>query len=212
MERIERVEYSFDLQVNPADWKLGSTHKRHVKNAEKSDIQVLRTASLANVERHVELIGASMLRRQQRGERVTVARDNPEIVSLAKSGSGELFQALMGTEVLSSIFVLRSQKAGYDHSSGTSPAGMDIGASHFLILSAAKLLQQDGCTVLNLGGTRPDETGLARFKSAFGTTTSEVEMVRASLCASVRRMATRAAHTCKQSVHRALPLFRRSRS
>jgi lipid II:glycine glycyltransferase (peptidoglycan interpeptide bridge formation enzyme) len=212
MERIERIEYAFDLRLNPTDWKLGSTHRRHVKNAEKNDIKVLRTTSAANVARHIELIGASMRRRQERGERVSVAQDNPEIVSLVQSGSGELFQALMGTEVLSSIFVLRSQKGGYDHSSGTSPAGMDIGASHFLIFSAAKLLQQEGCTVLNLGGTRPEETGLARFKSAFGTTTSEVEMVRACLCTSVRRMATRAARAFKQSIDRVLPHFRRSRS
>jgi lipid II:glycine glycyltransferase (peptidoglycan interpeptide bridge formation enzyme) len=211
-ERIARVEYAFDLRLNPTEWKVGSTHRRHIKNAEKNDIKILRTTSAANVARHVELIGASMRRRQERGESVSVVQDNPEIVSLAQSGSGQLFQALMGEEVLSSIFVLRSQQGGYDHSSGTSPAGMDIGASHFLILSAAKLLQQEGCTVLNLGGTRPDETGLARFKLAFGTATTEVEMVRACLCTSVRRIATQAAHTFKESIERTLPLFRRNRS
>ncbi|MEE8529536.1 MAG: hypothetical protein V3S35_02060, partial [Nitrosomonadaceae bacterium] len=54
-------------------------------------------------------------------------------MQLIESGAGEIFQAVLASQVVSSNLILMAEKAGYNHTQGTSPEGMDCGAAHFLI-------------------------------------------------------------------------------
>ena len=107
--------------------------------------------------------------------------------TLLESGAGELFQAMLGDQVASSLLVLRSSTGAYSESSGNSPEGMTIGASHFLRYETAIALQQDGKRVFYLGGARAHETGLRSYKSGFGTTLLPMSSVTAYLGGPLRR-------------------------
>jgi hypothetical protein len=208
LERRSRTEYLFDLQIDASQWKIGRTHRQRARQAEKNGIQLLRTSSFDALEAHVGLMNSSMRRRKERGEDVSVDADLREASSLIRAGAAEIFQGVQNGVVLSSMLVLRSRTGGYDHSSGTHPDGMAIGASHFLVHSVARTLQADGCTAFNLGGASADEAGLKSFKVAFGTFTRESVMVRASLCAPARRMVTGAAQALARIATRAAALVR----
>jgi lipid II:glycine glycyltransferase (peptidoglycan interpeptide bridge formation enzyme) len=64
---------------------------------------------------------------------------------------------------------------------------MTCGASHFLVYEIAKSLQDRAIELFNLGGTEPQNTGLARFKAGFGTTTVELGAARFFLGSSVHQ-------------------------
>ncbi len=99
-------------------------------------------------------------------------------MQLIGSGAGEIFQAVLASQVVSSNLILIAEKAGYNHTQGTSPEGMDCGAAHFLIHGIARALRQEGKEVLNLGGTDDPnpESGLVKFKTGFGVTTEKIEL------------------------------------
>lgn len=193
LERVPRTEHYFDLGVSPELWKVGRTHRQRIRQSEKLGIQVVRHTGQDALRAHRELIGASFRRRQRRGESLELQQDDLEACCLLENGAAEIFQAIQGTEIVSSMLVLRAPRGGYDHSSGTSAEGMAVGASHYLIHSVARILQGEGCTQFNLGGTRDSEEGLRAFKVAFGTHAVRSEMVRASLCSAVRRLSVDAA-------------------
>lgn len=109
-----------------------------------------------------------MERREQRGESVPSVQPDPFDRALLVSRAAELFQAYDGTSVLSSILVLRAPLGAYYQSAGTSPEGMELGASQFLISSVAAILQGEGMHLFNLGGAGDESPGLQRFKSGFG--------------------------------------------
>ena len=67
-------------------------------------------------------------------------------------------------------------EAGYNHTQGTSHEGMDVGAAHWLIRHTAEALLADGKRIFNLGGTDQIDSGLERFKSGFGLSTSRIEL------------------------------------
>jgi hypothetical protein len=75
---------------------------------------------------------------------------------------------------MSSILLLRSKRSAYYQSAGTSPEGMSVGASHFLIHNVCKKLKDGGVWVFNLGGA-PEGSSLARFKSGFGAVEVSLE-------------------------------------
>lgn len=209
LERRSRTEFLFDLRVDNSQWKIGRTHRQRARQAEKNGVQLLRTSSLDALEPHIGLINSSMRRRKERGEQVSVGADFREASSLMRAGAAEMFQSVQNGVVLSSMLVLRSSAGGYDHSSGTHPDGLAIGASHFLVISVARTLQTEGCTAFNLGGAGIDEAGLKAFKVAFGTTARESAMVRASLCTPTRRLITQAAQSLARTTTRAAALVRR---
>jgi len=198
LERISRQEFFFDLRTPVEQWKIGRTHRQRIRQAEKLGLQVLHSADASALQVHDALIRDSMQRRHDRGENVSLAQDHSEASYLLRSGAAEIFQAVHDGKVLSSMLVLRACQGGYDHSSGTAPEGMSIGASHFLVFSVARILQTQGCTTFNLGGAREAEQGLRSFKQAFGTQTTQCEMVRASLCTKSRRIAFMAAQTVRR--------------
>ena len=166
-ERGTRAEWVLDLTV---DWagRIGSNHKRNISRARKSGVTVRRTRSAEACARHAELMSTSMLRRADRGEDVPAVVEDLLARALLASGAGELFQAVGEGQVLSSVLVLHAAEGAYYQSAGTSPDGMQIGASPLLIAETAELLRFDGRVTFNLGGAGPESSGLQRFKSGFG--------------------------------------------
>lgn len=180
--RRERVEYVLDLfPTRPLS--LSSNNRRSLNRARANGLTLYRTRDFSSSAVHEELMRASMTRRAARGEAVDPVDGDTTTRRLLSSGAGELFQALdPHGQVMSSVLVLRSRQGAYYQSAGTSPAGMECGASPFLISSIVSALTSDGATQFNLGGAGADTPGLQRFKSGFGA--REVRLEAASGCPS----------------------------
>jgi Acetyltransferase (GNAT) domain len=197
IERRARTEFVIYLTTPASQWKIGETHRRHIRRAEKSAVSIRRVRS-EGLEGHLAMCRLSMSRRKERGEVVQSVADSPEVPSLVLAGAAELFQAVRDDVVLSSMLTIRSRKGAYYHSAGTSQDGMEIGASHFLVHSVARMLQDDGIEIFNLGGAEIENPGLRAFKSRFGSDPVETEAVRAVLCGTVHRRFVEALHTLKR--------------
>jgi Acetyltransferase (GNAT) domain len=197
IQRRMRTEFVLDLTVPASEWKVGETHRRHIRRAQKGAVTVRRVRA-EGLRDHQAMCGHSMSRRRERGEDVPPAEDNPEFPSVVLNGAGELFQAVRDGVVLSSMLVIRSRTGAYYHSAGTNEAGMQIGASHFLVHSVARALQEEGIRVFNLGGAERKSEGLYAFKSRFGGTPVETEAVRAVLCGTPHRVFVEACHALKR--------------
>lgn len=197
IQRRARTEFVMNLTAAAGQWKIGETHRRHIRRAEKSAVSVRRIQA-EGIEAHLSMCRHSMSRREERGEEVFSIADSPEAPSIVRNGAGEFFQAVRDDMVLSSILVIRSRRVAYYHSAGTSKAGMDIGASHFLVHSVARLLQEEGFKFFNLGGAEIENPGLRAFKSRFGSVPIETEAVRAILCGAVHRRFVEACYALKK--------------
>jgi lipid II:glycine glycyltransferase (peptidoglycan interpeptide bridge formation enzyme) len=197
IQRRARTEFVIDLTVATSQWKIGETHRRHIRRAEKSAVSVRRVEA-EGIPEHLSMCRHSMSRRQERGETVYSVTDSPEIPSIVINGAGQIFQALRDDVVLSSILIIRSRAGAYYHSAGTSQEGMAIGASHFLVHSVARTLQEQGVKVFNLGGAEIENQGLRAFKSRFGASPVETEAVRAVLCGPVHRRFVQACYALKK--------------
>jgi hypothetical protein len=167
--RRDRREYVVSLQQPGWESSLSSNHKRNAKKAAAAGVSIEYGATqLDRLAEHVRLMELSLDRRAARGESISkssmIERENRAYI---ESGLGELYQAVRDGVVMSSILLLRSKHTAYYQSAGTSPDGMSVGASHFLILNVSKKLRDDGVLVFNLGGA-PDGSSLARFKAGFG--------------------------------------------
>lgn len=197
IERRARTEYVIDLTVPVCQWKIGETHRRHIRRAEKSGLSIRRVRDLG-LEDHLAMCRQSMSRRESRGEAVTSVADGPEIPGLVRNGAGDIFQVVRDNTILSSMLVILSQTGAYYHSAGTSQEGMQIGASHFLVHSVARTLRDGGAKIFNLGGAQTDNPGLQAFKSRFGSVPIETEAVRAVLCGTVHRVFVEACYKLKK--------------
>jgi len=197
IQRRARTEFVIDLTVATSQWKIGETHRRHIRRAEKSAV-ALRRIQAEGIPDHLSMCRNSMSRRQERGETVYSVADSPEIPSIVANGAGQIFQAVRDDLVLSSMLVIRSRTGAYYHSAGTSQEGMDIGASHFLVHSVARTLQEEGVKIFNLGGAEIENPGLRAFKSRFGATPIETEAVRAVLCGPVHRTFVQTCYALKK--------------
>jgi hypothetical protein len=197
IQRRARTEFVIDLTVATSQWKIGETHRRHIRRAEKSAVS-LRRIQAEGIPDHLSMCRNSMSRRQERGETVYSVADSPEIPSIVANGAGQIFQAVRDDVVLSSMLVISSRTGAYYHSAGTSQEGMDIGASHFLVHSVARTLQEEGVKIFNLGGAEIENPGLRAFKSRFGAAPIETEAVRAVLCGAVHRTFVQACYALKK--------------
>jgi Acetyltransferase (GNAT) domain len=162
-----RCEFILDLGGDPYA-RLTNRHRANIKRAEKAGLVIRQTRAAAAVEVHQGLIGHSMDRRRFRGENVPAVEASLDAITLIESGAGNLYQAVAGDTVLSSALVLRAPQGAYGHSTGTSPEGMKVGASHYLIHSISKELGAEGVPTLNFGAA-DQGSGLARYKRDFGT-------------------------------------------
>jgi hypothetical protein len=183
LTRRNRVEYVLHLGRENVLDGVSSQHRRNISRASKAGLSIRRTRAQSACTRHHELMDASLERRANRGEMVPRLEMAMPLALLA-SQSGEIFQAVDGDRVLSSILVLRSSTGAYYQSAGTSPEGMKLGASPFLISQVAGILKQEGVQLFNLGGAGEDNPGLQRFKAGFN----------------VRQIALQAATFCPKSV------------
>ncbi|MFQ5634650.1 MAG: GNAT family N-acetyltransferase [Gammaproteobacteria bacterium] len=165
----ERLEFALDLTRSDFPARLSNNHKRNRNKAIRAGLQVTEVTERGAVDDHLRLMNASIDRRADRGEAIGNESDGAKYGKFISAGAGSFYQARLGDDVVSSILVLRSEKGAYYHSAGTSPAGMKIGASIFTIVELAERLREEGCRVLNLGGTDPGQEGLRRFKRGFGT-------------------------------------------
>ncbi|MGH9503937.1 MAG: GNAT family N-acetyltransferase [Terriglobales bacterium] len=180
LARKRRWEYILDIEGDNFFAGVRRTHRGNIKRAIKAGLSVRRTREEAACAEHMKLIGASMERRAGRGEEVAVNQSSARPMALLDSGLGELFQALDGNKILSSMLILRSTRGAYWQSAGTRPEGMQIGASPFLLSRVATTVKEEGARVFNLGGASEDNPGLRDFKSGFGT--REVALQAASFC------------------------------
>src|SRR5690606_5546 len=117
-----------------------ANHIRNAQRAVRAGLTVTSSRSADQVTAHLRSMQASMTRRQGRGESVAVPDDGSFHRELLEQGAGMLFQAVSDSEVLASILVLRSDFGAYYHSAGTTPHGMRLGASPFLVIETARTL------------------------------------------------------------------------
>jgi hypothetical protein len=187
LERIDRTEFAMqlkDLELLP---RISKSHRERISKGRKRGLVVRRGHSDSAIDAHVALHINSMERRQSRGEDVSLEFERAGSAALLTSGAGELFQALLGDHVASSLLILRSATGAYSESSGNSKEGMGIGASHFLRFESALALQSEGAEIFYLGGARPKEEGLRSFKSGFGTVPIDTQSVTAHVGGPMRR-------------------------
>lgn len=162
-----RSEFVMDLSDSTLSQRFSKNHKRSINKAKKAGITILQSRELGDYQNHVTMMQASMVRRSKRGENIKMPSAQDFDFALLQCGAGTLYQAKLGDEVVASILILLSEAAGYYHTAGTLPVGMQLGASPYLISQVAQHLAHDGRSSLNLGGVDPDATGLRRFKSGF---------------------------------------------
>jgi lipid II:glycine glycyltransferase (peptidoglycan interpeptide bridge formation enzyme) len=169
ISREKRIEYVLVIDNDDFATRLSSIHRKNIKKARAAGVIVRRCSlhpeSLAD---HARMIGHSMDRRAARGESVpTNSVATKAHWAYLASGAGELYQAVHNGHVVSSHLLLRSARTAYSQSTGTSPEGMGIGASPFLMYSICVELNREGVRTFNLGGA-PKGSSLAGFKAGFG--------------------------------------------
>jgi hypothetical protein len=187
--RQSRCEFVWQLGTDP-DGGLSSNHRRNLKKARKAGLSATRTRALAEAVVHANLCEGSLDRRRSRGETIRGDNMSPEVTACLESGAGELFQARIDDQVLSSVLVLRAPAGAYYQSAGTSDEGRGLGASHYLIWHVGRTLAIDGITAFNLGGAEPGSS-LARFKEGFGTVPVALPAATVSIGARWRHWLTR---------------------
>jgi hypothetical protein len=180
LTRRTRREFVLALQEDPPQSRFSSNHRRNVARARGHGLSVRRTHETAACAVHDRLVHSSLDRRAVRGEAVPVGSDLARYEVLTRTRAAELFQAVRGEEVLSSLLVLRAEAGAYYQSAGTSPDGMAAGASHFLVAAIIACLRDEGLEVFNLGGADEDAAGLQRFKEGFGATQVPLEAAQFS--------------------------------
>jgi GNAT acetyltransferase-like protein len=193
--RRKRWEFVVDLR-DPDLWKkTHDNHRRRIKKSQKVGIEFRCSSKGEDTNDHARVIAASMERRTKRGEYVPTVQETSGFRAFLETGAGKLFQAVNKGEVLSSAMVLVSKTGGYLQSGGTSPEGMELGASHFLQHEIMKTLQSEGKELYNLGGTDEPESGLAMFKIRFGAHSIPLEatevLVGKTMRAAVAHLARR---------------------
>jgi hypothetical protein len=152
-------------------WKrIHRSHRWRINRARRLGLEMRWSRGPRDCDQHAAVMAASMARRRARGEVVPDGLPLRECTALLGYGAGELFQVVLEGQVLSSALVLMAEQGAYYQTSGTSPEGMERGASHLLIHEVAVRLKERGIRRFNLGGVGPDDSaGLHEFKSGFGT-------------------------------------------
>jgi GNAT superfamily N-acetyltransferase len=197
--RVRRSEFVLDLRRDP--WALLSAHhRRQVRRARKAALEIRSARSPEAAREHGALVSQSLDRRRSRGERIDGATASTELLAYLESGAGELFQAYDRGVVVSSALVLRAPEGAYFQSSGTSPAGMTLGASHWLVFAIACRLKDEGARIFNLGGAEEEST-LAHFKREFGTARVPLASASCHLGSAWRRKAARAVSVIRTERH-----------
>ena len=188
MQLRDRTEWV--LQLGSVDsLTYASNHRRNINKARKLGVTMTSTTDPAAAQLHGQIMAASMQRRALRGENVPVIEDCNARYDAAflASGAARLFQAVHDGEVVSSLLLLHAPSGAYYQSAGTTPEGMAIGASTFLVSEIIRTLAAEGKTVFNLGGAGPENEGLQRFKSGFGAQPVPLQAATYQLASPIHR-------------------------
>ncbi len=195
--RVRRTEYAMSFVGTDLWEKVSKSHRDRIKKGRKNGLAMRREPTDAAIDAHVALHVNSMDRRKLRGEDVSLEFERSTSAALLAAGAAELFQAMLGDHVASSLLVLRSSKGAYSESSGNSTEGMAIGASHFLRYETAIALQAEGIEMFYLGGAREHEEGLRAYKAGFGTIPIDTDAVTAYVGGPLRRGISAAMNTVR---------------
>ena len=200
VERQDQFDYVLDLKNPEWERKIARKHRLNIKMAMQSGLTLRRTGGADACREHVRLRAASRERRLKRGESFPfdVEKLCAWSLLLIEKGAGELFLAVAGGKILSSVMILRAAEAACGESSGTSPEGMECGASHFLDYSIARTLREESTWMFNLGTGEPN-SGLSLFKTRFGATPVPLEFARFYLGSDLRRKLTHAVHFLRRT-------------
>jgi hypothetical protein len=177
MDRRPRCEHIWPLQGPDVLTRAASYHKKNIKRAKKAGLELRVVGDSQACREHAGLIAFSMERRELRGESVPDDLDTAGLEALLHRRTGQLFQATAHGEVVSSLLILSAAKGAYCFSAGTGRQGMACGASPWLFAETARILQERGMEVFNLGGALESNPGLFRFKADFGATPVRLEEV-----------------------------------
>ncbi len=151
--RKQRWEYVIDLGENLPRKKMRKGHAYEIRRGNKAGLVLRRSSDPRECDRDLELLEASIERRNRRGEQLTNI-DRVQSVSysaMLESGAAELFQAVKDDRVVSSNIILLAPSGGYNHTQGTNTEGNKCGAAHFLLHEIATALSGEGRTKFNLG-------------------------------------------------------------
>ena len=193
ISRRSRCEFRLDLRPDELLKRTHRLHQRKIKTARSAGLMIRRGVDQAARLSHVGLANTSLDRRRGRGYSIDSQIQLTETDAFLDTGAGALYQAVRGDEVMSTILIARSRTGGYAQSSGTSDAGRDLGASHFLFYKTASLLKDKGFETFNLGGSDEFSVGLQEFKLGTGASRLDLESADFYLGSHLKRIATRAA-------------------
>lgn len=203
--RRARREYRIDLGGEDLLLGFSSNHRRNIRKATKAGLRVRRGADREACEAHVELVNSSRMRRRRRGESVGGMETFEHVWPLPGSGAGRFYQAEADGRPVSSVLVLEAERGAYYQSAGTSPEGMETGASHFLVYRILETFRAKGHACFNLAGAGPHEVGLARFKAGFGGRPVELEAVSFALAGRTRRRLLGVLRRARQRLRSGVP-------
>lgn len=159
--------YVIDLSQPEGSRKLSSNNRRNIARAAKAGVQAVDLPREQALAAHFALAQNSLNRREQRGESIALRSPEAAVVRVLSSGTGRLYQAGLDGQVLSSKVVFMLGRHAYYYDGGTSPEGMDLGASHFLMAHIISSLREAASLTLNMGIAAADKPGLIRFKEGF---------------------------------------------
>ena len=198
--RSSRKEYIVNLKRDNL-WPRRKGHRYNIKRCWKENVGYKTSGHLADYDSHVGLRMDSKARRTRRGERLTGDFCIEEEKEMLRSGAAALFQAVSAEgEVLSSYLVAMAEKGAYLISGGSSPQGIRIGASCFLIYAIEENLREQGKELLNMGTANEDNTGLIKFKLGFGAEPVELEQAEFFLGSPLKKWVSDGFYWLKGSV------------
>ena len=189
-ETWRRDRYEYQLELLNADLWLGlhRRHRRQIVRARDTGLAIRRNRTTDVCIAHTDLANRSLSRRldgnEETGPRIRIE----DSIAFVSNNAGEIFQAELNGEVLSTLLILRSKRGSYAQTSGTTDKGRSLGASQFVFFETASILQQEGVDILNLGGTDIESKGLQDFKESFGAKRFELQAAEFYVGGLARRM------------------------
>lgn len=189
--RLSRTEYIIDLEHESLWSAMNRRSRRMVTKAREYGMTLRRHSGAATQASHVELANLSLDRLRARGEDVSSIISADEVSLYIESGFGEIFQAVKDDVLYSTLLVVKGPAGAYCQSSGTSPEGRDLGASHFIFHETACIFKDEGFKILNIGGVSEENRGLREFKSGLGGRPVELESADYFLGGTLKKLLSR---------------------
>ena len=189
-ETSRKGRYEFQLDLAGTDLWIGLNrrNRRSIKKAMEAGLRLKLAEESQACQIHVNIANSSLNRSRKRGEAIGYEIEADDARRFIENKAGEIYQAKLDDEVLSSILILRSETGAYAQTSGTIDAGLEYGSSQFLWYETALRLQNESLTVLNMGGTDKASLGLQEFKAGFGAKRIELESAEFYLGGFARKM------------------------